>query len=272
MKLKLSQIVIDKGTQAREKIDQKTVTDYSESILDKQILPPLEVFYDGIFYYLVDGFHRYFAYNQNGIKEVEVEVQNGTLRNAIEYSLKANSKHGLRRTVADKRKSVLTALDDMEWSLLTNREIAKMCDVSHTFVSLVKDKLNSAKTEPKKKDTDYSKKNRPDDTAQDAGIDTEFTEDDKLHELLVQQKDLEQENIKLQDQLALKVMDATPELKKKAEETIADLRAENERLERELESVKISRDSYMKQNAEMQKQLNYYKREIKKFEQKKVAA
>jgi chromosome segregation ATPase len=59
-------------------------------------------------------------------------------------------------------------------------------------------------------------------------------------------------------------MDATPEQKNKASETIAELRADNERLERELESVKISRDSYMKQNAEMQKQLNYYKRELKK--------
>lgn len=260
MKLKLSEIVIDKGTQAREKIDQKTVTEYSDSILEKNTLPPLDVFYDGIYYYLVDGFHRYFAYNQNGIKEVDVEVQNGTLRNAIQYSLSANSKHGLKRTKADKNKSVVTALNDMEWSLLTNREIAKICDVSHTFVSMVKDKLNTAKTDKKK--PDYSQKNRPDDTAKD--IDTEFTEDDKLHELLVQQKDLEQENIKLQDQLALKVMDAPPELKKKAEETIAELRAQVENLEREVESLKISRDSYMKQNAEMQKQLNFYKRELKK--------
>lgn len=260
MKLKLSQIVIDKGTQAREKIDQKTVTEYSEAILEKEKLPPLVVFYDGISYYLVDGFHRYFAYNQNGIKEVEAEVHNGTLRNAIEYSLGTNDKHGLKRTKADKNKAVEIALNDMEWSLLTNREIAKLCRVSHTFVSLVKDKLNTAKTDKKK--PDYSKKNRPDDTAND--VDTEFTEDDKLHELLVQQKDLEQENIKLQDQLALKVMDATPELKKKAEETIAELRAEVENLEREVESLKISRDSYMKQNAEMQKQINFYKRELKK--------
>lgn len=262
MKLELSKIVIDKGTQAREKIDQKTVTEYSESILEKHILPPLVVFYDGICYYLVDGFHRYFAYKQNGIKEVEVEVHNGTLRNAIEYSLGTNDKHGLKRTKADKNKAVEIALNDMEWSLLTNREIAKICRVSHTFVSLVKDKLKTDKTDKKK--PDYSKKNRPDDTAKDAGVDTEFTEEDKLHELLVQQKDLEQENIKLQDQLALKVMDASPELKKKAEETIVELRAEIERLERELESIKISRDSYMKQNAEMQKQLNYYKRELKK--------
>lgn len=130
-------------------------------------------------------------------------------------------------------------------------------------MNAIKEKLEAEQkdSKPKKKDTtDYSKKNRPDEPE----IDTEFGEDDKVTELLVHQKELEQENTKLLDQLALKTMDATPEQKKLAEETIAELRAENERLERELASVKISRDSYMKQNAEMQKQINYYKRELKK--------
>jgi hypothetical protein len=263
MKLKLSQIVIDKGTQTREDLDQKTVTEYAEAMMNKEVFPPLVVFHDGSKYYLVDGFHRYFAYKQTATTEVEVEVINGTLRNAQEYALGVNDKHGLKRTNGDKRNAVLIALNDMEWSLLTNREIGKLCRVSHTFVNTIKEKLELEKkeTKPKQKDTpDYSKKNRPEETE----IDTEFGEDDKVHELLVQQKELEQENTKLQDQLALKTMDATPEQKKRAAETIAELRAENERLERELESTKISRDSYMKQNAEMQKQINYYKRELKK--------
>lgn len=263
MKLKLSQIVIDKGTQTREAIDQKTVTEYAEVIMNKETLPPLVVFHDGINYYLADGFHRYFAYKQTVTPEVEVEVINGTLRNAQEYALGTNDKHGLKRSNGDKRNAVLIALNDIEWSLLTNREIGKLCRVSHTFVNAIKEKLEAEQkdSKPKKKDTtDYSKKNRPDEPE----IDTEFGEDDKVTELLVHQKELEQENTKLLDQLALKTMDATPEQKKLAEETIAELRAENERLERELASVKISRDSYMKQNAEMQKQINYYKRELKK--------
>jgi hypothetical protein len=261
MKLKLSQIVIDKGTQTREDLDQKTVTEYAEAMMNKEVFPPLIVFHDGIKYYLVDGFHRYFAYKQTVTPEVEVEVINGTLRNAQEYALGVNDKHGLKRTNGDKRNAVLIALNDMEWSLLTNREIGKLCRVSHTFVNTIKEKLEADKPKKKeKKPKDVSQKNRPAETE----VDTEFDEEDKVHELLVQQKELEEENTKLLDQLALKTMDATPEQKNKAAETIAELRAENERLERELESVKISRDSYMKQNAEMQKQLNYYKRELKK--------
>lgn len=261
MKLKLSQIVIDKGTQTREAIDQKTVTEYAEVIMNKESLPPLVVFHDGINYYLADGFHRYFAYKQTVTPEVEVEVINGTLRNAQEYALGTNDKHGLKRSNGDKRNAVMIALNDIEWGMLTNREIGKLCRVSHTFVNAIKEKLEADKPKKKEKqEPDFSKKNRPDEPE----IDTEFDEDDKIQELLVHQKELEQENTKLLDALAVKTMDATPEQKKQAEETISELRERIEQLERELESIKISRDSYMKQNSEMQKQINYYKRELKK--------
>ena len=261
MKLKLSQIVIDKGTQTREAIDQKTVTEYAEVIMNKDSLPPLVVFHDGINYYLADGFHRYFAYKQTVTPEVEVEVINATLRNAQEHALGTNDKHGLKRSNGDKRNAVMIALNDIEWGMLTNREIGKLCRVSHTFVNAIKEKLEADKPKKKEKqEPDFSKKNRPDEPE----IDTKFGEDDKIQELLVQQKELEQENTKLLDALAVKTMDATPEQKKQAEETISELRERIEQLERELESIKISRDSYMKQNSEMQKQINYYKRELKK--------
>lgn len=261
MKLKLSQIVIDKGTQTREAIDQKTVSEYAEVIMNKDSLPPLVVFHDGINYYLADGFHRYFAYKQTITPEVEVEVINGTLRNAQEYALGTNDKHGLKRSNGDKRNAVMIALNDIEWGMLTNREIGKLCRVSHTFVNAIKEKLESDKPKKKEKDpTDFSKKNRSDEPE----IDTEFGEEDKVQELLVHQKELEEENTKLLDALAIKTMDATPEQKKQAEETISELRERIVELERQLESITISRDSYMKQNSEMQKQINYYKKELKK--------
>lgn len=59
----------------------------------------------------------------------------GTQRDAIPYSVSANSKHGLRRTNADKRKAVLTLLNDEEWSEWSDREIARRCEVSNRVVS-----------------------------------------------------------------------------------------------------------------------------------------
>lgn len=261
MKLKLEQIIIDKGTQTRDEIDQKTVTEYAEALMNKEVFPPVIVFHDGINYYLADGFHRYFANKQVKSTHIEADVTNGTLRNALEYALGTNDKHGLKRSIKDKRKAVLIALDDIEYGSLTNREIAKICRVSHTFVNSVKESLEK----PKEKNKEPLKA-RNKDQNKPTNVDTEFTQDDKVTELLVTQKELEEENTKLLDQLALKVMDASPEQKKMAELTIEELREENKRLEQELESMTISRDSYMRENAEMKKQLVWYKKQLKKLE------
>ena len=90
--MKLSQIVIDKGTQTRESIDQKTVTEYAEVLMNKEVMPPLEVFSDGIHYYLVDGFHRYFAAKRANIPNLKCNIQEGTQRDAQLASFNANSK------------------------------------------------------------------------------------------------------------------------------------------------------------------------------------
>ena len=265
MKLKLEQIIIDKGTQTRDKIDQKTVTEYAEALLNKESLPPVTVFHDGIKYYLADGFHRYFGHKQTKMLTIDVEIISGTLRNAVEYALGTNDKHGLKRTNKDKRKAVLIALDDVEWGSLTNREIGKLCRVSHTFVNDIKEGLEKPKDKKKEPPKARNKdQNKP------TNIDTEFTQDDKVTELLVTQKELEEENTKLLDQLALKVMDVTPEQKKMAKQTIEELRDDNKRLEQELESMTVSRNGYMRENAEMKKQLNWYKKQLQKFEKEAV--
>jgi FtsZ-binding cell division protein ZapB len=262
MKLKLEQIIIDKGTQTRDEIDQKTVTEYAEALMNKDVFPPVKVFYDGINYYLADGFHRYLANKQIKSTHIEADVTNGTLRNALEFAIGTNDKHGLKRSIKDKRKAVLIAVDDVEWGSLTNREIAKLCRVSHTFVNSIKEELEKPKqTKPKE-----PLKARNKDQNKPTNIDTEFTQDDKITELLVTQKQLEEENTKLLDQLALKVMDVPPEQKKMAEQTIEELREENKRLTFELESMTVSRDGYMKENAEMKKQLNWYKKKLQKLE------
>jgi FtsZ-binding cell division protein ZapB len=55
-----------------------------------------------------------------------------------------------------------------------------------------------------------------------------------------------------------------------AEQTIEELRADNKRLEQELESMTTSRDGYMRENAEMKKQLNWYKKQLQKLEKEAV--
>ena len=129
----INEIILDAGTQARVELNKSIIEEYAEAMKDKEIektFPRIFIYIDGEKYYLVDGFHRLEAYKKLGYSKVEAKWCRGTLRDAILYSLKANAKHGLRRTNEDKRKAVLTLLSDEEWSKKSVRELAEMAAVS----------------------------------------------------------------------------------------------------------------------------------------------
>lgn len=261
--IEIRRICTSAGTQSRESISEETVTEYHE-LLDDTDLPPVLVFTDGINYYLADGFHRVMAYQRASREFIDADVRVGTLRDAIKYSLKANASHGLRRTNADKRKAVKTALADAEWGELNDREIAQMCAVSHVFVNRVRkesrpvnvnktpDSVNVNKTSDvvkvhHDKTDDLVNVNKPED----------FTEDEVMTDLM-------RENERLMDRLAVESMDATEEDKALAQETIESLRQEVRGLQIELEAVKRSRDQYQLENSEMKKQIKALQRQLKK--------
>jgi hypothetical protein len=97
-------------------------------------LPPIVVFHDGVDYWLADGFHRHAAHLKAGAADIAADVRKGTKRDAILHSVGANQAHGLRRTNEDKRRAVLTLLNDEEWAKWSDREIARRCAVDHTTV------------------------------------------------------------------------------------------------------------------------------------------
>lgn len=130
----------DGGTQPRGEISSDLVTEYITAILDGAKFPPVVVFYDGSDYWLADGFHRVRAFASAG-RPVPADVRQGTQRDAVLFSLGANATHGQRRTNADKRRAVMRALDDAEWSQWSDREIARRCAVSNQFVSNIRAEL-----------------------------------------------------------------------------------------------------------------------------------
>ena len=138
-RLKLDAICIDGGTQCRVVIDQPTVYNYVEHMKDGDEFPPLETVYDGATHWLTDGFHRWHAYKILGIKEVEVKYRPGTKEDAILAALKANAKHGKTLTNEDKRNKVAMALSIPGYAEKSNYEIAKICELSQSFVASVRD-------------------------------------------------------------------------------------------------------------------------------------
>lgn len=137
-KLKIAAIRIDGGTQPRAALNQATVDDYSEVLTAGGELPPVTVFHDGANHWLADGFHRLFAHRKIGALTLVADIRQGTLRDAILHAVGANAAHGLRRTNEDKRKAVLTLLQDAEWGKWSDREIARRCEVGHPLVATLR--------------------------------------------------------------------------------------------------------------------------------------
>lgn len=137
--LNLSEIRIDGGTQQRVACHQQHIFSLVDALTEDAELDPIAVMFDGCDHWLVDGFHRYFAYKSDGREIIPAIVSPGTQREAIFASIAANSEHrALPRTRADKRKAVETLLLDPEWSQWSDREIGKQAKVDHKTVAAIR--------------------------------------------------------------------------------------------------------------------------------------
>jgi len=257
--LPLDLLKIDGGTQSRLKIDEEYIDEIYENMKEDRLYPPVTVFFDGKEYWLADGFHRYHATRKNGKVSIECNITNGLLREAILYSKTANNKHGKRFSLADKIHNAQELIEDFEWGQWSNREIGRICDVSHVTVA----KLRVGKVPEKVKflDKDGEVKTRvtkPEKPVKTFDVATPATpvDDGKQQEAI---DFLVQENEKLADQLAVQGS-TDPEL---AGKTIAELRDEIKQLTIELNSVKISRDQFQAENAQLKKQVVYLQKQVK---------
>lgn len=134
----VAKLWIDSSTQPRVAIDMETVSEYAESMAAGAAFPPVVAYHDGGRYILADGFHRVLAAREAKIATLAVELHEGTIRDAVLYSVAANAEHGLRRTHADKRRAVERLLKDSEWAKWSNAEIARRCRVSPTTVASIR--------------------------------------------------------------------------------------------------------------------------------------
>ena len=142
-RIAIASIQRDKLTQQRTSLNHEIVIEYAEAMKNGAKFPPIKVMFDGSKYHLYDGFHTTEAYFSNGETRIEAEITEGTQRDAILASVGANYDHGLRRSNADKRKAVMTLLEDEEWCKWSNVQIAKTCKVSEYLVRKIKNEQPS---------------------------------------------------------------------------------------------------------------------------------
>ncbi len=130
----------DGGTQHRVRLSKQAIEEYAEAVG----LPPIEVVWDGTYYWVVDGHHRVEALKKDGEfgkATIQCLVTKGTLQDARWLSLGANRKHGVRRTSADKRKAVEFALNNFTGKKFTDNYIATQVGVSNKTVTKIRKQL-----------------------------------------------------------------------------------------------------------------------------------
>lgn len=143
--LRLEQIDIDGNTQFRDRINSDAVNDYAEKLSEGIKFPPLLVVSDGTTNWLVDGYHRYHASRKVGFRDIQADVVQGTKLDAQVLAMGVNSNHGLQRDGMTKRKVVEAALIHPYTKDKSDREIARICGVSHPFVAGVRSPSTKAR-------------------------------------------------------------------------------------------------------------------------------
>jgi len=271
-KMKITQLKIELQTQSRVAINQDAVAEYADAMMDGEKFPPVTAFYDGKEYYLADGYHRYFAAKKAGLDDIDCDVKNGTLRDAVLFSVGVNSAHGLRRSNEDKRKAVMTILDDVEWAEWSDITIAKKCQVTGAFVGRVRKTLNLESTARKYVNQhgqvvaiETTNRGRPTESMPPEVMplydEDDIENDHHVQELADANVELAEENTLLKDRLAVAAFEATPEEKVQLSETMEQLRATIKTQEAEIVALKSSRDTLQQKNADMLKMLAYWKKQ-----------
>jgi hypothetical protein len=124
----------------REELCEEAILDYAKAYRDEQPLPPPILYQTSLNGLLVaDGMHRLEALQRNRVRQTLCEVRQGTRADCFNASVVSNLHHGVRRTNADKRQAIATAI--AIYPEIADLKIAELCHVSHDTVKTVRELL-----------------------------------------------------------------------------------------------------------------------------------
>lgn len=142
--LRVADIVADQekyGARAAG-LDHETLKDYRLCYESGISLPPPKVVRVGQKLILVEGFHRHNQMQILGIEEAGFLVAVGDLGDAVDEAARANTTHGLRRSIADKwRQAEMMLREHPDW---TDQRIARHCVVDNHFIKKVREAMEAA--------------------------------------------------------------------------------------------------------------------------------
>ncbi len=121
--------------------NQETVNRYAERMAAGEVFPPIDAFKIGEQIIVADGYHRIEAARACGKTEIEANMREGTLKDAVWHAVGANSRHGLPMNREDTRNAITLAL--REFCCRSNREIARQIGCDGKTVAAVRAELEA---------------------------------------------------------------------------------------------------------------------------------
>jgi hypothetical protein len=269
-KIHIDTIRLDGETQSRAELNTQKIDEYADLMKEGTAFKPITVFHDGKDYWLAAGFHRYFAQKKNKITAIDADVREGTVDDALIFSLGSNKDHGIQTTTEDNRYAV--SIIKKRWPTWTNTMIAKHIGVSSMTVGrLIKSLSDGTEEEPQEKvyerkgkqvkvSASKLKREKP---TKEKKVEPKEPEDDRVSELSHTITSLDEENKRLRDTIASHKWDASEIEIEDIHDTVKDLREQIRVLEIDNAALRDSRDMFQERNAELLRTITSLKKKLK---------
>lgn len=111
--LSIDKIRLDPQLQPRNELVADAIQQYADDMRNGDVFPPVTVIAMNGSYYLVSGWHRTLAAKRASLNEINAEILQGNMADALWIASESNKEHdrsGSRRTNADKSKAVKMAI------------------------------------------------------------------------------------------------------------------------------------------------------------------
>jgi len=168
MKIKTNNIQLDTRLQPRNQLNADAILQYKTDMLAGDVFPPVDLMKVNGKYYCISGWHRVLAAQRAGLADIDANVTEGSMDDAMWAACASNVEHdktGTRRTNADKQKAVKMALQLERYQNggINYSEIARHVGVDKKTVRNHWEKIHNGGNSPIVKPVTNAKMMRPQD-------------------------------------------------------------------------------------------------------------
>jgi ParB-like chromosome segregation protein Spo0J len=143
VKIPIASIEVD-STQIRIAFNREVIDEYAADMGEGTKLPDVVIYQDSEGkHWLADGWYRLAGAIKLGWTEIDAEMRQGTLFEALLYGIEANLPHGVRLSIEDCKNAAEILLKDTNSANWSSREIAKRCKLTDKTVEKLRKSLSA---------------------------------------------------------------------------------------------------------------------------------